>query len=308
MKSTLEAAASSPRLPSRNLWNVIFRLQICAFGQSGSLYWRLYLVWSPFNFLRKPIAAVVLAAWLGKRSRELSQSSGRSRLPRFQLHVSRKLSQWWNVQGGSLCPLFSHALMLREGTLRPERGQALGQLSQDTAGRCCVGIPASVSRSIPTSSPLHVSLLHCSKYFPLRSKPSGWNCRVQIFWYFVLLWLIFVIEICMECKKPGRFSMFTRCWVRGIGFRAWAHLGETINPAVGDCGAGAGPNCFPFLTSGFLLAVLWWHLPHQSWGVNERSWETLASLSAHYMLVPSFLFPLFLRYIMPPNYVHFWDP
>lgn len=57
-----------------------------------------------------------------------------------------------------MCPLFSHALLLREGTLRPERGQALGQLSQDDAGRSYVGIPASVSRSIPTPSPLHVSL------------------------------------------------------------------------------------------------------------------------------------------------------
>lgn len=52
-------------------------------------------IWSGFHstFLRKPVAAVVLAAWPGKWSRELSQSSGRSRLPRFQLRVSRKLSQ-----------------------------------------------------------------------------------------------------------------------------------------------------------------------------------------------------------------------
>lgn len=60
------------------------------------------------------------------------------------------------------------------------------------AGRRCVRIPASVSKSIPTPSLLRVSRCHSSKYFPFMCKPSEWDCRVQIFWGFVLFWLIFV--------------------------------------------------------------------------------------------------------------------
>ena len=124
-------------------------------------------IWSGFHstFLRKPIVAVVLAVWPGKWSQELSQSSGRSRLPRFQLRVSRKLSQWWNVRGGSLCALFSHALMLEEGTLRPERGQARGSSPRTLlADAVLESLPLLQSRPHPQPLSTHPSVTAASTF------------------------------------------------------------------------------------------------------------------------------------------------
>lgn len=92
MKSLLEAAASSSLLPLQELAECDFSVCESNFGWSGSLYWRLYLAWSPFNFLKKS-TAVVLAVGTGKQSCELSQSSGKCRLQRFQLGVFRRQSQ-----------------------------------------------------------------------------------------------------------------------------------------------------------------------------------------------------------------------
>lgn len=75
-----------PCPPPPGTWGMWFSVCESAFGQSGSLCWRLHLAWSPFSFLKKSMA-VVLAVGTGKRSCEWSQSSGKCRLQRFQLGV-----------------------------------------------------------------------------------------------------------------------------------------------------------------------------------------------------------------------------
>lgn len=74
-----------PRLPSRNLRNVIFRSDLRLWTE-WFFHWRLCLVWSPFNF-KKARCGCCFGRVAGQWSRELSQLPGRSRLQDFSLCV-----------------------------------------------------------------------------------------------------------------------------------------------------------------------------------------------------------------------------